>query len=142
MANDYPESNQSFCDKCGEKSITQCPKCSTNIRGYKHISGVFGVFKYKAPSYCYSCGSGFPWTQSSLEAAGELADEIEGLTEEEKIKLKEVLPALIKDGPKTIVAESRFKKLMKKAGKDTYDGMRSILIDVVSEAVKKSVFGG
>lgn len=29
---------------------------------------------------------------------------------------------------------------MKKAGSEAYDGMKSILIDVVSEAVKKSLF--
>ena len=137
MSNDYPQSNQNFCDKCGGESITKCPECSTNIRGYYHVPGAIGGFEYKAPSYCYNCGGSLPWTQSSLEAAAESADEIEELTDEEKVKLKETLPALVKDGPKTVVAESRFKKLMKKAGKDTYDGMRSILIDVVSEAVKK-----
>lgn len=40
------------------------------------------------------------------------------------------------------VAETRFKKLMKKVGSEAYDGMKSILDDVVSETVKKSVFGG
>ena len=142
MSQDYPQSNQKFCDKCGEKTITSCPECTTNIRGYYHAQGVIGSFKYEPPRFCYNCGSSFPWTKSSLEAAAELADEIEGLTDNEKTQLKEALPALVKDGPKTVIAESRFKKLMKKAGKDTYDGMRSILIDVVSEAVKKSVFGG
>lgn len=31
---------------------------------------------------------------------------------------------------------------MKKVGSEAYDGMKSILDDVVSETVKKSVFGG
>lgn len=43
--------------------------------------------------------------------------------------------------PRTAVAESRFKRLVKKAGADAYEGMRSILVEVVSESVKKSLFG-
>jgi hypothetical protein len=30
---------------------------------------------------------------------------------------------------------------MKKAGKESYEGMKSILTDIVSETVKKSLFG-
>lgn len=141
MAHDYPQSNQDFCDKCGEQTITACESCNTNIQGHYHVPGVFGFSGFNTPSYCYNCGATYPWTQRSLEAAKELADELESLTEEEKEALKSSLPDLVKDGPKTVVAESRFRKLMKKAGADAYDGMRSILVDVVSEAVKKSIFG-
>lgn len=42
---------------------------------------------------------------------------------------------------KLVVAESRFKKIIKKTGADAYEGMKSILVDIVSEAVKKSIFG-
>jgi len=142
MSHDCPQSNQNFCDKCGEQIITSCPKCSTNIRGYHNIPELIGGLEYETPSYCFNCGESFPWTQISLEAASELADDNESLTDKEKSQLKDALPALVQGGPKTVVAESRFNKLMKKAGKDTYDGMRSILLDVVSEAVKKSIFGG
>ena len=76
-----------------------------------------------------------------MEAAAELADELDGLSAEEKKQLKESFPDLVKNTPKTVVAETRFKKLMKKAGSEAYDGMKSILVDVVSEAVKKSIFG-
>jgi hypothetical protein len=70
-----------------------------------------------------------------------LADELDGLTADEKEKLKYSLPDLVKDGPRTTVAETCFKKIMKKAGSEAYEGMKSILVDVVNEAVKKSVFG-
>jgi hypothetical protein len=72
----------------------------------------------------------------------ELADELGGLNAEEREQLKNSFPDLVKNTPKTAVAETRFKKLMKKAGSEAYDGMKSILVDVVSEAVKKPVFGG
>ena len=141
MAKDHPQSNQEFCSDCGEKTIAECPSCNSNIRGHYHVSGVIGFSEYRAPSYCFGCGKPYPWTTSRLEAATELADELEGLTSEEKEKLKSALPELVKNGPKTVVAETRFKKIIKKSGADAYEGMKSILIDVVSEAVKKSIFG-
>jgi hypothetical protein len=36
-----PQYNQDYCDKCGEKTITQCPGCNTPIRGM--YWGGFGV---------------------------------------------------------------------------------------------------
>ena len=60
---------------------------------------------------------------------------------EEKELLKQSLDDLMKDTPQTKVAETRFKRLIKKAGNDAYEGMRSIIVDVVSEVVKKSLFG-
>lgn len=98
MANDYPQSNQAFCSDCGEKTITACPSCNTNIRGYYHVPGVIGFSNYSAPSYCYSCGSPFPWTVTRLEAASELADELEGLSDDEKESLKSSLPELVCSG--------------------------------------------
>ena len=119
-----------------------CASCNTPIRGYYHVPGVIGFYDYQKPSYCHNCGTAFPWTVSSLEAAREFADELDVLTQEEKEQLKNSFPDLVKNTPKTTVAETRFKKLMKKAGSEAYDGMKSILINVVSEAVKKSMFGG
>lgn len=141
MASDYPQSNQAFCSDCGEKTITTCPSCNTNIRGKYHVPAVISFSSFNPPSYCFNCGKPFPWTITRLEAAGELADELDELSEEEKEALKKSLPELVKNGPKTVVAETRFKKIIKKAGSEAYEGMKAILIDVVSEAVKKSVFG-
>lgn len=141
MATSSPQSNQKHCAACGAQTITACPDCNSSIRGYYHVPGVIGFFDYNKPSYCYNCGKPYPWTVASLEAARELADELEKLSAEERQQLKDSFPDLVKNTPKTVVAETRFKKLMKKAGAEGYDGMKSILIDVVSEAVKKSVFG-
>lgn len=142
MAASSPQSNQKHCAECGAPTITACTSCGSGIRGFYHIPGVIGSFNFYAPSYCHNCGTAFPWTASSLEAAAELADELDELSSEEKEQLKNSFPDLVKNTPKTVVAETRFKKLMKKAGAEAYDGMKSILVDVVSEAVKKSLFGG
>lgn len=141
MALSSPQSNQKHCDECGAQTITTCPECNTPIRGYYHVPGFIGFFDYDKPAYCYSCGKPFPWTTSGLEAILELADELEGLSEEEKQQLKDSFPDLIRDTPKTVVAETRFKKIMRKVGADAYNAMKSIMIDIVSEAVRKSIFG-
>ncbi len=141
MAASSPQSNQTHCIECGAQTITVCLECNKPIRGYYHIPGVVGLFSYNIPAYCYNCGQPYPWTLASLEAAQELADELELLSAEERQQLKNSFPDLMKDTPKTVLAEIRFKKLMKKAGSEAYNGMKSILIDVVSETVKKSIFG-
>lgn len=141
MARDFPNSNQPRCDKCGTPTITACPSCQTPIRGYYHVPGVFGGFHYTAPAFCFKCGDPFPWTAVGLEAARELADELDGLTEDERRDLKRAVDELVREGPRTAVAETKFKKIMRKAGKEGVDAMRSILVDIVSETVKRTLFG-
>ena len=82
----------------------------------------------------------FPWTVS-IEAAAELADELDALTAEEKGTAQEQFPDLVKKTPKTIVAETR-QEIDEEGWSRSLRRYESILIDVVSEAVKKSVFGG
>ena len=74
-------------------------------------------------------------------AASQLVDELEGLSIEEKRQLKDSFPDLIKNTPRTAVAETRFKRIMKKASHEAYEGMKKILMDIVSEAVRKAIFG-
>lgn len=140
MATSYPQHNQKHCAKCGSQTITACPECNTAIRGSYHVPRVIGPFHYDKPAYCYNCGKPFPWTVRGLEAASELTDELDGLNQEEKQQLKDSFPDLVRNTSKTVVAETRFKKLMKKAGTEANAGMKSILVNVVSEAVKKSIF--
>jgi hypothetical protein len=77
----------------------------------------------------------------AINAATVLADELKGISKEDRTLLKESLPDLLHDGPRAVLAESRFKKVMAKAGRESYDAMKTILVEVASEAVKKSLFG-
>ena len=140
MARDYPDINQDHCDKCGAPTIMACPSCQTEIRGFYHVPGFIGFTNYDAPAFCYKCGKPFPWTDARLRAAEDLADELAGLTSDERESLKKSLHHLIRETPGTPVAETRFKKIMRKAGKDGYEGMRSLLTDVVSDVVRKAIF--
>jgi hypothetical protein len=94
-----------------------------------------------APSYCRNCGSPFPWTKEKLNAAKELAELLDELTPEEQEQLKMSLNDLVKDGPRTVVATTRFKRLISKTSPEIISGFRDILVDVVSETVKKAIWG-
>ena len=141
MAHDDPASNQDHCDKCGAPTIMACPSCQTEIRGYYHVPGVFGGFNYAAPAFCHKCGKPFPWTAAGLRAAEDLADELDGLTSDDRESLKKSLHDLVRETPRTRVAETRFKTIMQKVGKDGCESMRSLLTDIVSEVVRKTIFG-
>ncbi len=136
----FPEGNKKFCNKCGEPTITACQSCNSPIQGILHISGSgFSSFEYAPPRFCHECGSIYPWTKVRLEAARELADEL-NLSNEEKETLKQSIKDLVQDTPRTQVAASRFKRLVAKAGPQVGAMFRDILVDVLSETAKKTLF--
>ena len=141
MASSSPASNQDHCDKCGAPTIMDCPSCKTAIRGFDMSGALDFSSKYNAPAFCYNCGNPFPWTDAGLRAAQELADELDNLTNDERETLKKSLNELVRETPSTRVAETRFKTIMRKVGKEGYEGMRSLLTSIVSETVRKTIFG-
>jgi len=136
----YPQSNQDYCDKCGKSTITKCPHCDTNIKGKYDSPNFSDLSTFKVPDFCFSCGKAYPWTEIRMAAVKELADEIENLDESEKEQLKGSIKELIMEGPKTSLAISRYKKLMGKAGKFAYEEMKTLIVEIVSSTVKKSLF--
>ena len=59
----WPEFRRSFCEKCGEKTIHQCPECRADIKGDYHVEGVFSVSTTPVPRFCEKCGTPFPWSE-------------------------------------------------------------------------------
>ncbi|MGE6365185.1 DUF2321 domain-containing protein [Bacillus paramycoides] len=140
-----PNHSQDYCDKCGEETLTACIKCDASIRGKYRVAGVTDLRKVepKLPRFCYKCGTAYPWTERALVAAKELAAEVEGLEPEELEKLNGSIDDLVKEGPQVIVATTRFKKLLKKAGDPAVtSALRDILVDVISESAKKAIWPG
>ena len=136
----YPQFNKKFCDKCGAETINACPSCQKPIRGKYHSRGVISVGGLPTPPFCAECGKAFPWTEARLSAAREIADELE-VSDDDKEKLKGSLDDLVRESPKTEVAKLKFKNVMRKAGSASLDIMKDTLSDVLSEVVKKSLFG-
>lgn len=134
-----PGNNQQYCDKCGAATITLCPKCQSPIRGAS--TDQFGfMMDYSAPSFCINCGNPFPWTELKLKAAHDLAKEIDNISEDDRNMLQISIDDLVKDTPSSNVAAMRFKKIMQKVGPPVLSLFRDILVDVVSETIKKSLF--
>ena len=138
LARSAPELTERYCRRCGAKTITACPKCNRNVRGYSE--GYMSTTGLPVPAFCHACGQPYPWTEKKLAAARELAEEIEGLNLEEVETLKGSLDDLIRETPKTPVAAVRFRKLLAKAGAHTAQTFRDILVDIVSEAAKKAIW--
>ncbi len=138
MADSYPEDTEDRCHKCGAETITECPTCKTIIRGRQHNSGVIG-FRFPIPAHRRKCGKPYPWTEAKIRAAKELAQLVEGSPEEKKL-LEASIDELVRDTPGATVAAVRFKSMVSKAGKSVVDAFRDILVDVLSEAVKKTIW--
>lgn len=137
-----PQFQKKFCDKCGEETIMVCPECRTPIQGDYHADGVvvIGFSSPPPPSFCPNCGRPYPWTQRRIEAARDLANELEDLSSEEQETLKRSLDSLVRDLPATELAATRFKRIMAKVGAESYAAMKSILVNVLSEAAKKVLY--
>lgn len=160
MSIDKPGDNRRFCDKCGAQTITNCQYCNAMIKGYYHTiewtkKDVIKAFQealnpppktllynlgLTLPSFCPDCGKIYPWTEAKLKAAQELSDELESLSPEECDLLKKSIDDIVRETPQTTVAVSRFKRLVAKAGPVAADMYREILLPLLSEAVKKSIW--
>ncbi len=129
------EFNAKYCGKCGSKAIDACLSCKTPIRGAYLGVGV----TIEVPAYCIGCGSAYPWTQAALESAEELIRFNESLNDKEKDDLVAAIKETTKDTPKAKVAVEKIKHYGKKLGAGTFEALRGILVDVVSETAKKSM---
>src|SRR5262249_35658910 len=102
-----PNLNQDHCQHCGEPTITKCKSCASEIRG-RYVGGPAIHGQFVAPSYCWKCGHPYPWTQRRLQAAKQLADELDELDETDREKLKASLDDLAKNSPAAEIAGTRF----------------------------------
>ena len=141
-ADQHPEQQEAYCSRCGEATIIDCPSCRTSIRGFYDEGKLIYVGpKYTPPSFCYNCGNAFPWTERKIASAVELIEVGAELSSEELQEFRTDLSELTKDSPKTQVASLRFKKVMTKVGTSIASGVRDIVVDVLSEAAKKAIWG-
>ncbi|HXZ13813.1 MAG TPA: DUF2321 domain-containing protein [Candidatus Sulfotelmatobacter sp.] len=136
-----PEYNKKFCSDCGAQTMSACKKCNAEIHGHYYEPGVVDLTSPgPPPSFCHNCGNPYPWTEHRLKAAQEVANAADQLSEPEKIQLKESVEELIHNKPGAPGAIIKYKKLAAKAGKQVADGLKSILVEVLSEAIKKQMW--
>jgi len=136
-----PVHNTKFCSKCGAPAITKCENCNADIRGQYHHPDIYVAdLDPKPPVFCHECGKSYPWTEAKLKAAQELADELDNLTAEERSLLKKSLDDIVRETHQTIVAVTRFKKLVAKAGPVAAEGFKKILWDIAIEFAKRQIW--
>lgn len=129
-----------FCSKCGESTISACPECEIQIRGFvKDSAG--SIPREVLLHYCFNCGNPYPWTQRTMEAAMSLVDELDGLDEEDKETLKQSINDLVRESPQTTVAVTRFKRLMQKTGGKTAVLLKELVVETVAETTKRMLTG-
>ncbi|OFO55635.1 DUF2321 domain-containing protein [Nosocomiicoccus sp. HMSC059G07] len=130
-----------FCKDCGEKTISVCEHCNKDIQGDYYVPGVVSIgFEYKTPSFCHECGNPYPWTERVLENALEILSLDESLSEDHKNIIQSTFPDLLIDTPDTPVAVAKYKKYMPKAAEYVQLGVKSILINLVSDTVRQSIW--
>lgn len=135
--NQFPESRRNFCPKCGKPTITQCQSCNAHIPGHDYLT----IYPESVPNFCGNCGEPYPWTKIKIENSQELIEELGELSPEDKLILKTSLDELIRESPKAEVALLRFKKIATKLGKESYELFKKVISDIVSETIRKSLFG-
>lgn len=138
----YKANCQKHCSICGKETYSICLQCHAPIRGVAEVKGVIvvGDMPYDKPFYCYECGAPYPWTQKILDSAVELVSLDDDLDETSKELIKNAIPELLIDTPITPIAVAKYQKGLSKASQIIHDSMRQLLIDVVSETVKKILF--
>lgn len=127
------------CGKCGERTISQCERCEQMLRGaYTNAGGVTRA-GWTPTAYCHACGGAYPWTQSKLDAVSELAEAIEELTEHEREVIRELLPHLIEETPRTSPAGFKVATIVGKLVGPGKTAMKRVLEEVAIEAGKRAL---
>lgn len=135
-----PEANEEYCTLCGEKTITQCPKCSTNIRG-----AMLTEWRGRrspcesltvAPAYCLSCGNPYPWTENKIMAAIQMLAEL-GIDENEGSTIDEDMHNIAKDIPQAKPSAMRIKRICDKYGPVVKNLIMEFASKTAAEILKK-----
>src|SRR5262249_39573648 len=107
------------------------------IRG--RLRGSMSTRAYEPPSFCHECGKAYAWTESRLEAARDLADQL-NLDVPERTLLDKRIEEIVRDTPRAPAEAVRFRKIVDKAAPWAMDAFNKILIGIISEPVKKLIW--
>jgi hypothetical protein len=131
MEDEENPDSRNFCRKCGASTIRSCQHCQAPLESK--------LLMLDRPAYCGTCGKPFPWTETALTAATEFTDELQELSVHDRTALKATFVDLTSDTPKTELAAHRFKSFFSKIAPAAGEGLKSIIVNVVTEAAKKKM---
>lgn len=127
------------CPDCGDRTISACAGCSTEIRGIFHSDLGFITRDPPVKSYCHNCGDAYPWTSRKTEGVMELANAIEELTETERDSLRDLLPNLIEETPRTPAAGFKVLAIIQRAGPAARSLLKEAVASIAVDAGKKAM---
>lgn len=124
---------------CGTLVITACSHCSSPIRGraiYHDDEGDYLTSEQLDPaSYCYSCGSPYPWTQQNLDALDETLELLIELDDEKKREVRQAVRDVLVESPRSAPAVLRIKKIAK--GMEALG--RQIMVEFITKIAAESL---
>lgn len=135
--NTFPKYNKKFCDKCGKEVIDECTHCEVKIQGNPFIRNRNNI----APAFCHKCGEPYPWTETKNKVTEELIQELEEISEDDKMILTKNINDIIIETPETNLAVIKIKKIFKKYGEPVRKILYKAFIDIASETTKKLIKG-
>ncbi len=141
---------RNFCAQCGKPVLHSCPTCSGFITLWDPLKtggsnsgrdSVVDSSRLPPPAYCANCGKPFPWTENTLLAANEVADQIEDINSDDREVLKGAIRDLVTNTPAAPSAGDKIRRIMSSANKHATDILKDILTNVISETLRRSIFG-
>ncbi len=137
-----PSQGEKFCSRCGEETICACQKCGSKIRGEYIVPGVLSMGShYRLPSYCYSCGKPYLWTEEKIKAIQDFSAEVIELTSDDVKVINDNVTDLVVDSPKAQVSAIRIKKVLSKVGGAFINKLQDMIVDIASETAVKLIKG-
>lgn len=126
-----------YCSQCGEETVQACPSCKAALRG--RYEGSMSLSAGDVHAYCLNCGIALPWTDRNLAGVAELAAAIEELTSHERDTLKELMPHLLDDTPRTAAAGFKIGVIVAKLGPGVRAVLKDAIVSIAADAGKKAL---
>lgn len=140
-AKSNPKRNENYCRKCGAKTITACPNCNHEIRGYYHVPGVVSAgFEFPAPRFCSSCGKPYPWTETAIRVFKDLILKTKKLSSKEIEYLIENVENLFRDDVVAEITARKYTTILSKVKKEALNEIKELMIGFASEVGKRILF--
>jgi hypothetical protein len=92
------------------------------------------------PKFCHECGKPYPWTERKMDEVYKLIDKNKKLNSSEKEVLKKLIWEIVIESPKKDLAIEEAKRPLQKMGDEAVKLLKSLLIDLLSEVVKRQLF--
>ncbi len=112
-----------FCPDCGASVYERCESCRAR----------FAI----GANYCRKCGTPAPWTKNALAAADHAVESESNLSAADQSQLKESLPDLTVQTPRTSLALKKAQELAAKGGPMFAQLLFKTLSTVLDGEVKK-----